>query len=153
MPEDLDNSDTNDEANDSPVIRDLRKKADRVDAAEAKATELERKLALSEAGLTSLNEDQRNALIGAHKGDWSDIAEVRATAERLGWGPAPADASAPGSQIPADELAAHERVAAAAGGTPAPPVDLEAELAAIDPNDPQGEAKVTAILQKAALTA
>ena len=79
----------------SSVIKDLRKKADRTDTAEARALAAERKLGLIEAGLGHLDEDQVNALVGS--GEF-DAAAAKAKAEKWGWttqGDQPAPATDP----------------------------------------------------------
>lgn len=84
MPETLDNeTDESNKPDESAVIRDLRKKADKADAAEQRAVAAERKLAVSEAGLT-LNDAQRTALAAVHQGEWNPES-VKATAESLGF--------------------------------------------------------------------
>ena len=128
--EHLDNP--NEDPDESPVIRELRAKAKRTDDAESKVSDLERRLAVAEAGLTSLNPRQRTALLAAHEGDLDPDA-VRATAAELGFIQAPE----PSAQTPPDERAAHERVAAAgAGAEPAGArPNTAAELAAAKTQD------------------
>lgn len=119
MPPDehLDNS----EDDDSPVIRDLRQRAKRADEAEARATELERRLAVSEAGLTGLSDKRRVALFAAHDGDLEPDA-LKATAIELGY----IQPEVEPAQTPPDERAANERINAAGAG--APPAGGKPEL-------------------------
>lgn len=83
-PTDTEVDETDDHA-ESSVIKDLRAKAKRVEQAEHRAVELERKLALSEAGLSGLNDKQVKALLAAHEGDVTGDA-LKATATELGFG-------------------------------------------------------------------
>jgi hypothetical protein len=131
MPEDLDTPD--DEPDDNAVIRDLRKKAEKADAAEAEAQAARRELALHKAGLGDLTDKQMKALTATHEGDW-DVESLKASATELGFVKTPAD-DKPEPRIPPEEMAAHQRVADAAGGGPAPAFDLDAalEAAADDP--------------------
>lgn len=151
MPTDLENSTDDDQtSDDSPIIRDLRKKADRADAVESENVNLKRELAVTRAGLDSLNEDQMSALAAVHKGDW-DADSVKATAERLGFGtPSTEGAQTTEPKIPEAELQAHQRVAAAANGETAPPSpDLTAAINEIDDRDPNGPEKIKALLRNA----
>lgn len=139
LPTDLEPStdDEHEQQQDSPVIKDLRKRADQADANETRAVAAERKLALHEAGLGGLNQTQMKAFLGAHEGDW-DADALKATAKELGFGQSPSNGEQTDDpQIPAEELDAHQRVAAAAGGEPAPPSpDLTAAIqAAKDPEE------------------
>lgn len=81
--------------------------------AEAKYQEMERKLALRDAGL-SLSEKQIKAFVAAHEGEWSPEA-VKATAEALGF------SGAPKVEVPAAEVAAHQRMQEASAGAITPP--------------------------------
>lgn len=80
-PTEVEQSETPEESN---VIKELRAKAKRVEEAEAKAADLERKFALSEAGLSGLNDKQVRALLSAHDGDIVADA-LKATASELGF--------------------------------------------------------------------
>lgn len=93
---------------DSQVIRDLRKKAERADQAEAEATALRTENALFKAGLGDLTDIQRKAILATHEGELSGEA-LKATAESLGFTKQPEAPQEP--QVPADEQAAHQRVA------------------------------------------
>lgn len=136
MPTDLEPStdDEHEQQQDSPVIRELREKARRADDNETRAVAAERKLALHEAGLGGLNQTQMKAFLGAHEGDW-DADALKATAKELGFGQSPSNGEQTAEpQIPAEELDAHQRVAAAAGGEPAPSLDLTAQINAAKDN-------------------
>jgi hypothetical protein len=141
MPEDLETLDDEQQPDDSPVIRDLRKQAKESADWQSKAAALERELVVHKAGLSGLTDKQHKALAAAHEGDWEPEA-LKATAAELGFGPQPEQPDQP--QIPADEMAAMQRVATAQGGQPPPPpTDLDTALA-----NAQSEAEVLAILQQ-----
>lgn len=112
MPED---PELDEHADDNAVIKQLRQKAERADAAESKAADLERELVVHKAGLTTLTDKQLKALSAAHEGDWEPDA-LKATAAELGFGPQPAQEPEP--KIPEAEAAAMQRVANASGGPP-----------------------------------
>lgn len=95
-------------AEDSQVIRDLRKKAERADQAEAEANALRTENALFKAGLGDLTDIQRRAILATHDGELNSDA-LKATAESLGFTRQPEAPQEP--QVPADEQAAHQRVA------------------------------------------
>lgn len=131
MPTDLETSNDDDQhTDDNPVIRELRQKANRTEVAESKVSELQRELVVHRAGLTELSDKQLKALSAAHEGDWEPEA-LKATAAELGFGTTTdSGQQEPEPKIPAEELAAHQRVAAAATGQPpAPPATLDAALA------------------------
>lgn len=143
MPDDLETPIDNEHAEDSPVIRDLRQKANRTDVAEAKATELQRELVVHKAGLTDLSDKQLKALTLAHEGDWEPEA-LKATANELFPGAMTAGEQTE-PRIPDAELQAHQRVAAAASGQSAPPPpDLTAQIEAA-----QNPEEIKAILRNA----
>lgn len=121
------------QTDDSTVIRELREKAKRADTAEAEAQAARRELTLHKAGLGELSDKQMKALQAAHEGDW-EPESLKATATELGFVKQPGEPSEP--QIPADEMAAHQRVAAAqTGEPPAPPENLTAAI--MDAKDPE----------------
>ena len=96
-----DDGDGQDEGN--PPRKNWRRELEaRAEAAEKRAAELERKVALSDAGLSELSEKQVKALLSAHDGDISGEA-LAATATELGFGSAPA-APDPEVQEHAEEL-------------------------------------------------
>lgn len=130
MPTDLENSTDDDtQHEDSSVIKDLRKRAERTDAAEAEADAAKRELTLHRAGLGDLSDKQLKALGAAHEGDW-DPELLKATATELGFMRQPGEAETT-PQIPAAELEAHQRVAnAAMGEAPAAELDLTAKIQA-----------------------
>lgn len=103
----------------SPVISDLRKKAERADKAESQAAEAIKKLAIYEAGFGHLNDSQRKALAGEVDGDLTPEALQKA-AESLGFPTtAPAPTQDPDPGVSPEEQAALDRVAAAtSAGTP-----------------------------------
>lgn len=76
---------------DSAVLKELRAKAKRVDAAEARAAELEREIAFHKADLAGLSDKQRKALLAAHDGEIEPEA-LAATATELGFQAKPAPA-------------------------------------------------------------
>jgi hypothetical protein len=78
----LDNS--TDTADESSVIKELRKKAEQAGKWESENTKLTREIALLRAGLGSLNPERQEALTAVHKGDWTDEA-LKATAAALGF--------------------------------------------------------------------
>lgn len=129
MSTDLENSIEDDtQPEDSSVIKDLRQKEKRLDAAEADAAASKRELTLYKAGLGDLTDKQMKALSAAHEGDW-DPESLKATASELGFVRDPADAETK-PQISAAELEAHQRVANAAGGEqPLPPTDMDTAIA------------------------
>lgn len=85
MPDEPEVQDNDEE---SSVIRTLRVKAEKADAAEARVAELERKLVVHEAGLSSLTQKQINALITNVEGDLTADA-LKAQAQEFGWSAKP----------------------------------------------------------------
>lgn len=140
MPEDLDPSD--DTPPDNSVIRGLREKAERADTAEAERDQLQRELVVHKAGLTDLSDKQLKALSAAHEGDWEPEG-LKATATELGFGPK-ASAEEPAPKASPEELASMQRMAAASGGTPPPPTDLDTAIA-----QAQSPAELKAVLAAA----
>lgn len=133
MPEDLDTPDDEQQPDDNAVIRELRQKAGRTEAAESDAQAARRELTLHKAGLGTLTDKQMKALTAAHDGDW-DAELLKATATELGFVREP-DEHKDEPKVPQEELDAHRRVAAAANGeTPAPDnLDAAMEAAKDDP--------------------
>lgn len=111
MPDEHDEPDDLDE-NESSVIRELRKRAKRVDEAESETATLRTENAILKAGLTDLSEARQKALLAAHSGDMTPEA-IRETAVDLGFAEAP---KPPDPQVPAEEQAAHQRAQEAANG-------------------------------------
>lgn len=113
----------------SSVIKELRAKAKRVEEAEARAAEAERRLAFSEAGLNGLSDKQRTALLAAHDGEVNAEA-LRSTAEELGFGPKP-EAPAPEPEVPGTDPEVREMMRLANSPTPdrEPPGAAETEFA------------------------
>ena len=97
-------------------IRIWQKKAKQYDQAEPQLTKLQRENAvLRVPELAGLNERQRNMLMSSHGGDFSRDA-LLAEAEEAGWyKPAP-----PEQEIPQEEMAVHQRMAAAPAGAQNP---------------------------------
>jgi hypothetical protein len=123
-------------ADQSEGFRQLRKRAQRADALEQENRRLRTEMALRDAGL-KLNDDQRHALLSVHDGD-IDADAFRATAERL--------AFVDPQQVPADEQAAHARMAeatAAAMPSEAYPRTLTDEL-----NEARSSEQLEAILAR-----
>jgi hypothetical protein len=115
--ENLDIDDT--DAPESSVIRELREKANKADAAEKKATELQTENALLRAGL-DLSDAKRKALLATHDGELTADA-LKATARDLGF-IADTDATPPENeqpQIPADEQQQLQRIQNATSTAPA----------------------------------
>jgi len=103
--EGVDEADEQDEGN--PPRKNWRKELEeRAKAAETRAEAAERKVALSDAGLSGLNEKQVKALLSAHDGDISGEA-LKATASELGFGGGTSEVASgePAVQEHADELA------------------------------------------------
>lgn len=116
--------DNNDEENEHPAARRQRESAEKRESEELKArlVEYERKDLVRDAGL-ELNDKQLKALWAAHDGESTPDA-LKATAASLGF------AKEDTSQIPAEEVAAHQRVASAS--TPlAPPPPAMSKLVAL----------------------
>jgi hypothetical protein len=128
MPDDLDSPD-DDQQPDNSVIRTLREKAERTDAAETKAQQLERELTLHKAGLNDLSDKEIKALTAVHDGEWEPDA-LKATATELGFVKQPDGTDIPAPKVSPEELASMNRMAAASGGTPPPPPDLDSQIAA-----------------------
>jgi hypothetical protein len=90
-------------------IARLREKANKYDEAMKQVADLQRDLAVRDAGLTGLKPSQMKALTLSHEGELSADA-LRATAEELGFiAPAPEGA-------PAEEQQAGQRIDAASQG-------------------------------------
>jgi hypothetical protein len=115
MLEDDYDEDQPDEDEESPVVRDLRKKASKADKVEREAQELRTENALLKANLGTLSERQRKAILATHDGDLTPEA-LKATALDLGF--IEAEAPAP-AQVPEDEQAEHQRAAEATSAAPA----------------------------------
>ena len=90
---DDDYSDESDEQPENRNLKRLREKADKYDEAVARVAELERGMAVRDAGLTTLNERQLAAVQKMHEGDLTAEA-LRATAEGLGFVQPPSDPNA-----------------------------------------------------------
>lgn len=101
--------------------RILQAKADKAAELEAEVAGLKRQMAVRDAGL-ELNDRQRRALEATHEGDWTPEA-IRNTAAELGF------AALTTQAVPADELAAMQRInQAARGGDTVTAIDAEAEF-------------------------
>lgn len=103
MPDEYDPDDEG--ADESSVIKELRKQLRDAKAEAAEVPDLRRKVALSEAGLSGLSDKQQRAVLGAHDGDVTDHEGLKATAIELGLIEAPKEQP----QVPADEVQAHQR--------------------------------------------
>lgn len=99
---------------DSSVIRDLRGKAKRVDAAEAETKALRTELAIAKAGLPDLSEARQKALLAAHEGDMTPEA-LRKTAVDLGFAPADTEPETPAVTAPEQAALGAMQEATAAG--------------------------------------
>jgi len=74
-----------DDEDQAPPRKNWRKELEgQRDVAEAKAADLERRLAFVEAGLTGLSDKQVKALLSAHEGEITATA-IKATADELGF--------------------------------------------------------------------
>lgn len=112
----------------SGVVKTLRQKLAAAEKEAADVPTLRKELAIRDADLGTLNEFQRKALLSTHEGELTKEA-LRGTATNLGFIEAPKQEP----QVPAEEQAAHGRIAEATAG--AEPVDgkapsFEAQLAA-----------------------
>lgn len=144
MPEDQFDDDLDEQPEDSSVIRNLRKQA-KDQAAELKALrdqqaeagELRKKLAVYEANLGNLNEDQQKAVLATSAEMTADA--LRSQAEKLGFVQPPEPAA------PAEDIQAFDRVsqAVAQGQAPEAAANYEAELA-----NAKNEGEVLAIVAK-----
>lgn len=106
MPEDDETFDEDDES--GVKIRELRRKAKRTDDLESEVSDLRRRLAFSDAKV-DLSDDQQTALLAVIGDDLSPEA-IRQKAADLKMVPLPEE-DKPTPQVPAEEQAAHERVA------------------------------------------
>ena len=118
------------ESEDSPAIRELRRKLrdSEKDAKEAQTLRTEN--ALLKANLGGLSEKQRKAILATHDGELTPEA-LKATATDLGFIQAGDEAEAP--QVTAEEQAAHQRAQEAISTAPASeahPPSLEERIAA-----------------------
>lgn len=113
MPDEHDYDENPDE---SSVIKELRKKANRHDELDNEVRMLRQRNAILEAGITDLTPARQKALLAAHEGDLEPEA-LRKTAAELGFIAEKApEAEAP--QVPAEEQAAHQRMAEATAAAP-----------------------------------
>ena len=118
MSDDLD-TDVADQPDSNPNIRILREKADKVDAAEARAAQAERELAFARAGIP-LNDPRSSYFLKGYAGENTPEAIQAEWNTHFGQGPAQ-------PQIPASEVEAHQRIAQAAEGAGVPPVPTHEE--------------------------
>lgn len=121
--------DENDTENESPVISELRAKAKRVDDLEPEVTTLRQENAILKAGITDLTPARQKALLAAHEGDL-DAEALRKTAVDLGFLKAETPAEEE-PQVPADEQAAHQRIAETTGTAPASEAEVQTMQAKI----------------------
>lgn len=145
---DVDPQDEQVSPDEDPNLRQLRKKAKKADelaALEPENAELRKKLAIYEAGLTGLTARQIRALSREDDIDWSDSDSIKAAAEELGYGTTAVDKQ----QVPQEELDAQERIQKAGAGAGAAGWDPISEMNQLDPKDPEFDAKLEAISQKA----
>ena len=103
------------EENETPAIRNMRKRIKELEADAKKAQELEaravaaeRRVAIAEAGV-KLSDKQLKALAAVHDGEWTPES-IKGTAAELGY------IAPPEPEVPAEELEALNRVADAASG-------------------------------------
>lgn len=127
MPDPTDTDNQQDDDQESPVIRDLRKKAKEADRFAVENAQLKKDLILHQAGLNSLSEKQLKALTAAHDGDWTSDG-IKATATELGFYSTPQPAASSEPENSPDP--AMQRVDAATGTPAQPPPDLDAKIRA-----------------------
>ena len=96
------------EPQESPDIRQLRKKAKLADEAEARANAAERKLAIIQAGV-DINSPTGKLFLKAYDGD-NDTDSIQTAAQEYGV------IKAPEPEVPAEELKTLERMANASAG-------------------------------------
>lgn len=115
MPDD-DYDDLEPSEEDSPVIAKLRKQ---LEEAQGKNKTLGTENALLAAGLGTLSDKQRKAILATHDGDLTPEA-LKNTAADLGFNPEPAPTpTVEEPQVPVEEQEAAQRVAEATGSAPA----------------------------------
>lgn len=150
--EEFDSGDASDGSGhpENPNIRQLREKAKRTDALTDENAKLKRDLALTKAGLDSLDEERVSALLNGHEGE-IDAEALKAKAAKWGWlqQSTPTQEGQENGQ-PNEELAAIDRMSDAMTGATAGGVDPETEvrkkIAAA-----QSPAELDAILSQAGL--
>jgi hypothetical protein len=146
MPDEYDEADDEIVEQNSSVIRALRKEAKEGKEAKARVAVLERENAIAKANL-GLTDAQTEALLRFHEGDTTP--EALLATKVLLYGTAEAPAETP--QVPAEEQAAHRRMAeatAAAQPSEAHTTTLDEEIAAA----PSAEA-LEAILRREGMVA
>lgn len=122
---DTDDNEPVEPVREDPNIRTLRRQAKKSGEFEQRATAAERELAVFKAGLADLSDVQRKALLSTHEGDLTPDG-LKATATALGF----VKTAEAEPEVPAEELAQHDRLAsAAAGAGPAPKQQLEEAIA------------------------
>lgn len=129
MTDDQQTDEQRDQAGLTPAERRiLQQKADRAEQLEAELKGVQFQLGIRDAGL-ELNDRQRQLLMNAHEGERTPEA-IRQTAVDLGW----AEKAPVAPDVPADELAAHQRMTDASSGASTrhttPEAEIDARLAA-----------------------
>lgn len=132
--DDLDVDDAFPEAGEDDRFKEMRRAANRAAklgkenaALTARLAEMERQVALTQAGLVSLNDKQTKALLAAHEGEFTKDA-LRTTAADLGFITLTDDTPDPAVE---QALQTQARITAAAQGTqpPRPAVKLDDQIA------------------------
>lgn len=129
MPDDNDDDIEAEGNEDSSVIRSLRAELKKAKGDAAEVQGLRQELAIAKAGITTLTDRQRKALVATHEGEWNAEA-LKETATDLGF--IKAEAPAKEEQVSPDEQEQLQRVQAAtadAEAVDARPDDLDAKIA------------------------
>lgn len=126
--EEFDTGDLSDEGRpENHDIKRLRSKAKERDALADENAKLKRDLALTKAGLDTLDEERVSALLNGQEGE-VDVEALKAKAAKWGWlQGSTSDEGEQQAQVDGD-LAAIDRMSDAMGGTPTGGVDPETEL-------------------------
>jgi len=133
--------------------RELEERAEKAEAqakeAETRATDLERKIAFADAGLSGLSDKQKRALEATHEGDFT-AEGLKATAEELGFGSKTEEVETetqdPGAATEAAELAKLAKSPSSSASPDAPIRTQEAFDAKVRSFD--SEADLDAFLQE-----
>lgn len=128
----------------SSVIKELRKKAERADQADAETKTLRTENALLKAGLGDLSDRQRKAILATHEGELTAEA-LKETATDLGF-TSPTASTEESPAVSEEEQQGHERVSAAT--TAAPASEAHKQTLTDEINAAPDEAAVIAILAR-----
>lgn len=119
MPTPDDDLDIQDDPAEQPKKNFRRELEERLTAAEQRAATAEKRALIAEAGLSNLTDRQRSILTSQIDGD-ATADKVREIASELGWANQPVQQEQP-SGVPAEELAALDRVTGSLTDPLAPP--------------------------------